>query len=59
MQCKTDTGITDYTSSALFCVARRLAINQYTYWEVGILKLEAYCMFRRILIRSAMKYYLQ
>jgi len=38
MQFNSDTGITDYTSSAQCCVVRRLAINQYTYCEVGMLK---------------------
>ena len=39
MQYTADTGITDYTSSACFCVVRRLAINQYAYCkEVGTLK---------------------
>jgi len=32
-----DTGITDYISTARFCAVRRLAINQYTYCDVGML----------------------
>ena len=37
-----NTGIGDFTSSTLFCVVHKLGINQYTYCDVGILKLESY-----------------
>jgi len=42
MQYNADTGIMNYTSSALFYVVRRLAINQYIYCEGGVLKFESY-----------------
>jgi len=46
-----DTRITDYTSSARFCVVRSLATNQYTIldnlwvrllWRIGALNFEGY-----------------
>jgi hypothetical protein len=43
MQYNADTGITDYTSTARFCVVRRLAINQKAYCgAIGTLKFESY-----------------
>jgi len=42
MQCTADTGITDYTFSGKCSVVRTLAINQYPYCEVRVLKFEAY-----------------
>jgi len=44
MQYNADTGITDYTATAHFCVARRLAINHYANCEEVV----AIIMTRRI-----------
>ena len=43
MQYNADTVITDYTSSARYCIVRRLAINQHVNCEeVGTLKFGGY-----------------